>query len=205
MNEWIHETALNYKWKSIHQRIGVWEKKRQKRRIQPAFFLQNISTFSQGFCTWTLRASAPLYKMQNVLGWRFQISDQKQISQNAEMIISTCALFVEHAYKMISLYLPKPSCNIPFFSLGPYEFFGRIITASYFITSDTKEICNTNEDYSSYEFFPLSSRAQGIFNTGIRSGKILYLCERWVESTQMRSPLMTIGNTKATMLGWIIE
>ena len=137
--------------------------------------------------------------------WRFQISDLKQISQNAEMIISTCALFVEHAYKMISLYLPKPSCNIPFFSLGPYEFFGRIITASCFITSDTKEICNTNEDYSSYEFFPLSSRAQGIFNTGIRSGKILYLCERWVESTQMRSPLMTIGNTKATMLGWIIE
>ena len=129
-------------------------------------FLQNISTFSQGFCTWTLSASAPLYDMQNVLGWRFQISDLKQISQNAEMIISTCALFVEHAYKMISLYLPKPSCNIPFFSLGPYELFGRIITASYFITSDTKEICNTNEDYSSYEFFPLSSRAQGIFNTG---------------------------------------
>ena len=78
------------------------------------------------------------------------------------MIISTCALFVEHAYKMISLYLPKPSCNIPFFSLGPYEFFGRKITASYFITSETKEICNTNEDYSSYAFFPLSSRAQGI-------------------------------------------
>ena len=145
---------------------SVFEKRNEKKRIQPAFFLQNISTFSQGFCTWTLRASAPLYEMQNVLGWRFQISDLKQISQNAEMIISTCALFVEHAYKMISLYLPKPSCNIPFFSLGPYEFFGRIITASYFITSDTKEICNTNEDYSSYEFFPLSSRAQGIFNKG---------------------------------------